>query len=339
MAAIALELNDAGLVLLREGALRPEPESPGLASFEGGRVLVGAAAAAVARRQPRSVFDRFWDPPSLELLGLHAPAGLRRADLAHAHLRSLRDALPEEPGEAVLLVPGFWDRPTLGLVLGLARAADFPVSGLLDAAVAAAAFFARAGDSLHLDLTRHRSVITALRGGRVVERVRVAEAEGCGQAAFERSLIESIARRCVLETRFDPLHSGASEQQVHDSLTGWLVELRREGTCAVRLPGGRREHRFELSREALASDLEPLYRELVERVANEKAPESGALLVSARAARLPGLLERMRDACGLRMVELPRDAAVSAGLRLRAHVRHAGAALPFVTRLPVGEGA
>jgi hypothetical protein len=337
MAAIALELNDAGLLLLREGSPRPGAESPGLALFEEGAVLVGAPAAAVVWRKPRSAFDRFWDPPSLEALGLHAPPGVRRADLAHAHLRSLREALPEPPSEAILAVPGFWDRTALGLALSLARAAGFPVVGLLDSAVAGAAFFARAGELLHLDLTRHRSLVTTLRGGPVLERVRLAEAEGCGQAAFERALVEALARRCVHETRFDPLHSGDSEQRVHDALPGWLAELRREGTCAVRLPGGRREHRFELSRQALAAELEPLYRMLVDRVRSERGPAT--LLVTARAARLPGLLERLRDEGGLAVVELPRDAAVSAALRFRSHVRHAGEALPLVTRLPLGKGA
>jgi hypothetical protein len=211
------------------------------------------------------------------------------------------------------------------------------VAGLVDAAVAAAAFFARAETLLHLDITRHRSVLTTLRGGASVERVRVADVEGSGQAAAERLLREAIARRFVLETRFDPLHSGASEQALQDSLSAWLAELRREEACVARVKAGRREQAIELSRTALASDLDPLYRTILASLAAGARPSAGLLLVSARASRLPGLLDRLRSEVRQDVVELPHDAAVSAALRFRTHIRHAGEALPFVTRLAVAE--
>jgi len=335
MSAAALELNDAGLVLLREGAAGPEPDSPGLALFEGDAVLVGAAAAARGRLLPRAVHDRFWDPLGTEPLGARFPPGLRSADVAHAHLRSLRGALPRPPDAVVIAVPGFWERPALGLLLSVARSAGLPIVGLVDAAVAAAAGVVGAGELLHLDLTRHRSVLTRLRGGAGVERIEVAHFEGSGLLAVERALIDSIARRFVLETRFDPLHSGVSEQALHDRLPAWLAALRGDQSCPARLEAGRRQHTIELSRGALASDLEPFYGTLQRQVASVATPAAGALLVSARAARLPGLLERLRDAGHRELVELPRDAAVSAALRFRAGIAHAGDALPLVTRLAV----
>lgn len=332
MAAIALEVNDAGLVLLREGQPRPEPDSPGVAFFEQATVLVGAAGAARARLLPRATHDRFWEAPLLAPLGEPRPAGLRRADVAHAHLRSLRAALPERPTEAYLAVPGSWDRESLGLLLSAARQAGFPVAGLIDAAVAASAFFARHAEFLHLDLTRHRCVVTALRGGSAVERLRVSEAEGPGLAAAERALVESIARRFVAETRFDPLHSGESEQALCDALPVALRDLRHTGSCSIRLPGGSREHQLELARADLAADLDGHYRAL--QLQLDAAAGPAVVLASERIGRLPGLVERLR-ATGREVIELPRDAAVSATLRLRDHVRHAGEALPFVSRLPL----
>ena len=50
MGALALEVNDAGLLALRAGSPRPERESPGLALLDGGKLLVGAEAAAQAHR-------------------------------------------------------------------------------------------------------------------------------------------------------------------------------------------------------------------------------------------------------------------------------------------------
>ena len=48
MAALAVEVNDVGLVALRAGASHPLPASPGLALLDGGRLLVGAEAAEEA---------------------------------------------------------------------------------------------------------------------------------------------------------------------------------------------------------------------------------------------------------------------------------------------------
>jgi len=306
MSAVALEVNDAGLLLLREGE-RPGPESPGLAFFGGDGVLVGKAAASRARLLPRGIHDHYWDRPATEPLGPSFPDGLRCGDLAFAHLRSLRDELPGAPIEAFLAVPGSIGRPALGLLLTLARKAGFPVVGIVDAAVAAAAYFARGDELLHLDLTRHRVVVTALEAGTEVRRVRSQSSEGPGQAAFERALVEAIARQFVEETRFDPLHSGATEQWLHDSLPAWLLELRHAGTCAIRATAGRREHALELSRTDLALGLEPLGRAVVKALVAERKQAASVVLVSSRVGRWPGLVERLREQDGLEVIELPPD--------------------------------
>jgi hypothetical protein len=331
MAALALELNDAGLLVLREGRPRPEPESPAVALFEGGEFLLGRPAAARALLRPRAVHDRYFDPLDGEPLGPPFPPGLRRADLAHAHLLTLAPDPP--PTEVFLAVPGFWSAEQLGLLLGVAHAAGLPVAGLVDAAVAACSFAGGEGSSLHVDLSRHRGVVTALTGGKEVARVRVAEAEGLGLHAFEERVAREVARRFVIETRFDPLHSGASEQALHDALPAWLFELRREATMSAVLAAGGREHRLELARADLVAALGELHRALAEEVA---ALRDGAtrLLVSARLSRLPGAVEHLRAATGLPTLELTPDAAVSAILRSRDLLRHPGPALPFVTLLP-----
>jgi hypothetical protein len=208
------------------------------------------------------------------------------------------------------------------------------VAGLVDSAVAGASYFARGDEVLHLELTLHRSVVTALKAGAEVERLRVADNPGPGQSVYERTLLDAVARRFIQETRFDPLHSGASEQALAQALPRWLLELRRAESTEARLASGRREHQVELRREPLAAAVDSLSRALCQQVGAERRSASTVVLVSARAARLPGLLDRLGEAEGLDVVELPPDAAVAATLRLRDRIRHEGDALPFVTRLP-----
>ncbi len=340
MPALALEVNDVALTALRSGAGRPLPESPGLALLSGGRLLVGAEAEAQARLAPRFVHDGYWDRLDTAAAGLPFAEGVRRADLAHAHLAAIRAAAGPEIAEVFLAVPGSWSAAALGLLVGVARAAGLPVVGLVDAAVAAASLGHPEPAILHLDLTRHRSVATAMAQADELARTRVAPARGRGWSAFEDLWSGTIAGQFVRGTRFDPRHAGASEQALHDALPGWLDELCIRQSIQATLEAGGRAHTIELTRESLASAAAGLYRGLVEQARSVMdAGEPAKLLLSHRAARLPGLTDRLREIPGVTVDELHSSAAVSGALLHRDRLRHSGDALPFVTRLPSESGA
>ena len=339
MSALALEINDLGLLALRGGASRPEPESPGLALLDGERLVVGAEAAGQAWTKPRFLHDAFWDHLDTQPVGRPFPPDVTRADLAHAHILALREGAAGGASEVVLVVPGSWSAPALGLLLSVARAAGLPVVGLVDAAVAAASLGHPGQSLLHLDLTRHRSVLTEMAQGDEVVRLRVLSSERLGWQPFEEAFAAGIAARFVRETRFDPLHVGATEQALHDALPGWLEELGLREALTVGLAAGGREHRIELTRAALLAATADLYRGLVEQVGLVKrVGEPATLLLSARAARLPGLADRFREIRDLALAELPLGAAVAGALQHLERLRSRGEALPFVTRLPSGIG-
>jgi hypothetical protein len=334
MSALALEVNDVGLVALRAGASHPLPASPGVALFDGGRLLLGTEAADQARLKPLSVHDTYWDHLDTAPAGLPFPQEVRRADLAHAQLAALRADVGPGITEAFLVVPGFWSTATLGLLLSVARAAGLPVVGLVDAAVAAASL-GHPGDTLvHLDLTRHRSVATAIVQGDGVARARVVAEEGQGWAAFEEAWAGALAGQFVRETRFDPRHAGATEQALHDALPGWLGELCVRQAVPTVLRAGGREHAVELTRASLLAAAADLYRALVAQVTAMKRPDGPATVLLARRAALPGLADRLREVPGVTVVELASSAAPSGALQHRDRLRNTGDALPFVTRLP-----
>lgn len=336
MAAAALEVNDAGLLLLREARPRPV-ESPCLALFEDGTVLTGALAAARAHLTPRAVHDTYFDRLDLQPLDEHHPAGLRHADLAYAHLASLAGELSPDD-EVFLAVPGSWTDERLALLLGVARAASLRVAGLVDAATAAVSLLIGTDPCLHVDLTRHRTVVSAFRGGGEPERSGVTVTEGAGTRAFEERLVHEVAAAFVDATRFDPLHSGAAEHALRAALPAWLRELRRAETCEASLVAGGREHRATLAREDLAGVARDLQRAVAEQAKALVPAGSARLVVSARVSGFPGLTARLCEATGLEAVELPYDGAVVATLRHRDRLRHSGPALPFVTRLPPAGG-
>jgi len=118
-------------------------------------------------------------------------------------------------------------------------------------------------------------------------------------------------------------------------LPGWLADLRRAEACPASFTAGGREHRIELTRGLLEQGAADLYGSLLEQARMLAPAGGGELLVSARASRLPGLVDRLGALPGLQVLELPRDATLVGTLRERDHIRHDGEALPFVTRLPV----
>lgn len=337
MSGLAVEVNDVGLVALRAGASHPLLASPGLALLDGGRLLVGSEAAQEARLRPRFVHDTYWDPLDTAPAGRPFPEGVTRADLAHAHLVALRTAAGDETTEAFLAVPGFWSTASLGLLLSVARAAGLPVVGLVDAAVAAASLGHEGVSLLHLDLTRHRAVVTAMTQGDEVTRTGVASVEGRGWTAFEDLWAGTIAAQFVREARFDPRHTGPSEQALHDALPAWLGELCLRQSLPATLRAGGRDHTIELTRASLAAAARDLYRALVEQVSlRTRAGAPPTLLLTHRAARLPGLADLLGGIPGVTIAELHSAAAPSGALLGRDRLRHTGEAVPFVTRLPSG---
>ena len=62
--------------------------------------------------------------------------------------------------------------------------------------------------------------------------------------------------------------------------------------------------------------------------------EPSCVLVSSHAARLPGLVARLRGVRGLELALLPEQAAAQGALRAREALRGPGASLRFATRLP-----
>jgi hypothetical protein len=342
MRTVALEIHDAGLLAVDESGVLPDkPASPGYAFLDGGTVYTGHQAADRARLKPRFVHRHFWQELDSRPLPRPFPRELSAADLAHAHLGGYWRALDAGAESVLLTVPGTFSEAQLGLVLGIARACEIPVDGMVDAALAAASGFA-AARVLHLDLQLHRLVATEVRRHRDdVVRRRLEVAEEAGLAALQDALGRRVAELFVHETRFDPLHSAASEQELYRRLPELLEALRRDDRVEVSMEAGPRTHAIEVDRESIATAIAPIYDRVVDVVRSfARAGDRPTLLVTHRLARLPGFAAQLDAACDLDRADLPEGASGSAALRARDAILAPGEeALPFVVRLPVARNA
>lgn len=350
MTVVALELNDAGISAVRDGArdTLAIPESPGYALVEDGSVVTGVDARARARLKPRFTHTRFWNALDTTPLSRPFPSKLSRADLAHAHLKHVWERLQDDDGvdEAVLAVPGWYGLEQLGLILGMARSCDISVNGMIDSALAAASGVSGPGatspvHAVHLDLHLHRcSAARIVREDRLVRETTVVN-DDVGLIPLYDAWATFLAQSFVRQTRYDPLHSAESEQKLYDLLPSWLDTLIDDNEATLSLRPAGKKLAIELDRRQLVHSAGSYYEPIATLATSVMPPDEPVmLLVSHRLGRLPGLVERLsRDVCD-NLVLLPPEAAAAGALAYGKHVPSAPEnerSLTFLTSLHLGE--
>ncbi|MGH8252313.1 MAG: hypothetical protein ACREVI_16740, partial [Steroidobacteraceae bacterium] len=311
MATIGIELADAAVTAVRDGAR--VAASPGIALAEPQGLQIGEPAAAAARLKPMLATDRFWSDLSMESFAPNAHPPLSHADLAHAHLASVWAAAASVGDDAVFAVPATMRLHQLGLLLGIARRIGIPVAGVVDAAVAACAELDAHRTVLHLDVQLHQAVLTEMSGPDRLRRTRVEVAPRAGQKAMQAAWAQLVSEAMVRRTRFDPLHQAATEQQLYERLPDWLSALASQDTVDASIETDGSTFTATVRREQFALAVEAWYAQLAELVeSGRRAGESATLVLSARAALLPALRERLAALPGLELVILPDIAAATA---------------------------
>jgi hypothetical protein len=339
---LALELNDAGLILAADtvtgtdaGEARILASAPGVACVTETALLTGVAAAQQSKLQPQRTHSRFWQELSAAPLGRAPRPQLSAADLAYEQLREL---LATAGGDTRLLVavPAGYAREQLGLLLGITAAAGITETGLVDAGLAACALAPVPPHVLHLDLLRHRAVVTTIeQDNGAVRRARFELDTGCGTQRLEQLCIELIAGIFVRATRFDPLYQARTEQLLADGAWGWLQGLRAAETVTVSLPAESESLQIELARAQWLAAAEPCYAAILQLVHGARpAGQSVELRVGERAQALPGLIERLRELSSCTVTLLPPAAAARGALRQHAAIFR-GAEPALMYRLPI----
>jgi len=331
---LALEINDVGLVLARDGAILAE--EPGCAMLDGRVPETGADAARRFRLKPLFAETRHWQDLSTGPLSRPMPAARSFAEIAHAQLVAMTAGLDPADRRMLLAVPAWYSREQLALLLGVAKEAGLEVLGLVDAAVAAASLEPVPDSVLQLELAMQRAVVTSLERGVDLHRVRFDLLPQQGWLVLQQAWAESIAAAFVRKTRYDPLHEATSEQRLWDGLPGWLEVLQQEATVTIGMESAGRSHEVELSRDEFAAAAARIYDPVVQAV--QRARSSAGPLhvrVSHRWAALPGLLERLEALRDCEVVRLPRGAAALGALAYESVLSRGPGALSLVQRLPV----
>jgi hypothetical protein len=348
MTTIAIEINDVGLEAASDSGLLGSA-SPGYALLDRRRVVAGEPAFSQARLRPRFISHRHWDLLNRQPAGRPFPRGLSHADLVHSHLSQYWGALLAAAGtttartSVLLALPASYSHEQLSLLLGITRAAGIPVTGLVDAALAAMASSDLEGPTLHLDIRLHRAVWTVIEPTVVEPRVRrtgTETVEAAGLQAFRQSWVRCVAERFVRETRLDPLHRGATEQALYDRLDDWAAQVESHGSATLAIDDESQGPTIEVSSAQLAEAAQEPLEAIVEtaRCLLGDQPDR-PIHVSARVAGIPGLVHRISELSTKLPIHLPVAAGAHGAIERRAAIESPGNELRLITELPPGPSA
>jgi hypothetical protein len=348
MPLIVLELNDTGILaaagdpaglICLDGQAQ---ESPGFALPQKKELLVGRTAASKAHLFPRQILNRFWDQLTTEPLEQSArQAPQNNAEIAYRHLSAIWPQLQKFGNAIVILTPGFYERPQLGLILGIAQELGMPVKGFLPLALAAASRPVPQKMLLNLDIHLHRLEVVYLEQGEQLTLRDTATTSEKGLLHLYREWVDAIAQEFVRTTRFDPFHQAASEQELYDRLPGMISYLQHNPTIVLEMTGGSAAYSITLERDLMVRRAEAVYGEIIRLIDRMRSKRGGGhpsavLQVSHRLARLPGCLEMLSTIKDAQIIELDQGAGVLGALEIwhRLEAQRSNQGISFFTSRP-----
>lgn len=272
-------LNDARVRLFDQQGLQLSDSATLVA--RGDRLTSGETALAQCRIHPTHSYNQHWAQLNQTPFSRALPGYRHNADLAFFQLRHWLQGT--EADELVIAHSLAYDASQLALLAGLVQATGKKVSAFINQALLQSAALADdglpAGHFFHLDLSLHNARLTELRWQQgalaVVGQTQIADQ---GLAPLYQAWLKQLARECVRQSRYDPLHSAEAEQQLFNLLPHSL-ELLQAGDGLLELES----HKIELQQTWLHQLTDKLRHEVQSHIS--QAP----LLLAPTAHWLPGL--------------------------------------------------
>jgi hypothetical protein len=322
MAIAVLDINDCELKLWQQDQL--VLASPGYALLDGNDYRFGLDARDQARLHPRNINHRFWWQLNTEPLQPSFGPGRHTADLVHGHLQAIYEQ-GQRPEQLILAVPGSMQSEQLSLLLGIVGQCPFDIVGLVDRAICAGASTPLEQQSLHLDLQLHQAVLTQVElvDGHA-HRHATTPIPGGGWLAVQDTICNAIADAFIKQTRFDPRRKADTEQLLYDQLPDILRQVEQQGEYNLELSGHRARLEYTLLTEACKNHCQ--------RIVGTLTDTQAQLLVDARLALLPGLLQQLPGA-----EVLAADATAQTILQHQDAIVCKPDDIRFITRLPARE--
>ena len=333
MTSFCLHPNDAGITLLDREQIRYR--EPGMALLEGNQLVVGESAFRQARINPRRVQHRFWSSLSTAALTDRHFEHLSAADLVSQQLEEIWRRCAQSGDTMIVAAPAYLDKNRLGLLLGIAGELGIPIVAMVDDAVGATRREYTDAVPVHIDIGLHTTSLSRLAqdGQALVEKTELLE--DCGLVELHDAWRNALAEAFVKESRFDPLHTAATEQMLADGLADWLRQAATQPAVMMELQHGDMQHRAQIESLQLVGAVAPFYQRIASQLrALFRAGETPALQVTDTVAQLPGLTEMLKARVGGEIFSLEAGAAARGALARIRETEAASGAVSLRRQLP-----
>jgi hypothetical protein len=274
-------------------------ELPMVVSLQGRQAEVGRAGSAICRLLPHLTCSDF-------LAHLGEPrewtAGRHRLDAAKA-LTLVFELLQRSLGQAkgiVLAVPAYLTRAQVLLLPSLAEKAGLPLLGTVQtplvSALAAYRLEPWSGVALVLDIDDH-----AFTAGTVVANDHQLTTDAAQSwshlnlRAWKGRLIDTVADRCIRQSRRDPRDTPAAEQALYERIDDALDACIQGKPVEFLMQTARWYQHLLMRPEEIAACCDRLVRQVLQAIQEMLTTKAAGqapriVLVSWAAGRLPGLL-------------------------------------------------
>ncbi|MBB3168827.1 hypothetical protein [Simiduia aestuariiviva] len=279
MTCSLLHLNDVQVQLIdADGERLSEPAQ---LVFDKDTLLSGQDALAKVRLMPLRAYNQHWQLLHQQPVKLPDARYRHHADLAFRQLeRWLTDVDRSRP---LLIAPSYrYQSEQYALLAGMVQATHAKPGGFIHAALLHSHGFlqqhAATWPLIHVDLCLHQAHVTQLecRDGQLTV-TREWDLADFGMANLVNAWLHRVAKRCIQQTRYDPLHSADSEQRLFNQWQTCLQQLQQNSELQLDIDG----NEVTLTR----ADVTELYQGLLTQI--KAIP--GTRLLSPVAQWLPGI--------------------------------------------------
>lgn len=330
-----IELNDLGIQVACDDEI--VAISPGFALINNnGELLVGNDALKVTRLLPSWNNNHFWNHLNTNPIPNARDSIRHNADLAFAHLELLWEELKGRVDTVIFVVPSFYNRASLSLLLGMAEECGIPTSGVVDLSIAAACNQKLRDISLYLDIHLHRITLTRLSNSLNLSRTNYITVCETGMATLLDRWASAVTNQFIQVKRYDPLHDAKSEQALYDALPDWIhsFETKRNNLFNLDIDGLKQS--VSISVEQLMPACAPLYPQIIQAIRKQASiNETSTLFLSHRFNGVPGIKDTLNLLEKIELVELPSNAAIAGAFQHADKIMSGGGTITHVVNLPI----
>ena len=277
---ICIQATEAGTELYAE---------PGIALLMAGeQPVLGTAAQQAIRQQPTRIASRYWSDLSTDSIQLNNSNIRHNADLVWHQLSQIKSTLGSN--KVSLCVPSNLSQPQLELLTGICQSLELHIHSLVNLGLAQLVGNQADGEQIcgvatqivtHLDLQLHQLVISNYQVAN--NRLELKSQETIQDISFLRLIdlmLHMLRDKFIQSSRFDPLHSGDTEQQLFNQLIQ-LINTKTLHTFQV--DTAQKQHRIDISAQELSGLISRFKQELKQRITS-----SGCIAYAPVFSQLPG---------------------------------------------------